>query len=165
MADAIEAVPSGQRLADWIAAAPIGRTASYELLRALGITPAKARFPGSSAAVSVLSPEQAAAMDRAAAAIASGRSIAEIAGMVTQPRTATDSHGQPLEADGQAVRPEVLLARLEAAERAIASGLPLTTAEVTWIIGARPGASVVVRGRITATRHGRNVWSLSRTEG
>jgi hypothetical protein len=55
----------------------------------------------------------------------------------------------------------VLLARLEAAERAISSGLPLTTADVAWILGARPGSATVTRGGITATRHGRNVWSLA----
>ena len=51
---AVEALPSGQRLSQWIEQAPIGKTAAYELLRALGITPCKARFPGSASAVSVL---------------------------------------------------------------------------------------------------------------
>jgi hypothetical protein len=161
---AIEALPSGLRLSEWIEAAPIGKTATYELMRALGITPAKARFPGSAAAVSMLTGEQVALMDRAAEQVAAGRSIAELSAITAQPRTTANDHGEALAPDAHAIGADALLARLEAAERAIASGLPLTTAEVSWILGARPGTSVVVRGRITATRHGRNVWSLSRAE-
>ena len=154
---AVEAQPSGQRLSQWIEAAPIGKTAAYELLKALGITPAKARFPGSAAAVSVLTAEQAAVMDRAAEQVAAGRSIAELTAITPRPRTAVNTTD---EAQDQAT----LLARLEAAERAIRSGLPLSTAEVAWIMGARPGAATVTRGRIIATRHSRNVWSLARID-
>jgi hypothetical protein len=161
---AVEAQPSGQRLSQWIEAAPIGKTAAYELLKALGITPAKTRFPGSAAAVSMLTAEQAAIMDRAAEQVAAGRSIAELTAITTRPRTAVnttdEAQGGKVTAQDQAA----LLARLEAAERAIRSGLPLTTGEVTWIMGARPGAATVTRGRIIATRHGRNVWSLARIE-
>ena len=48
------------------------------------------------------------------------------------------------------------LARLEAAERAMRSGLGLTTAEVTWILGARPDSREAVRGGIRTTRTGWN---------
>ena len=152
---AVEAQPSGQRLSQWIEAAPIGKTAAYELLKALGITPAKARFPGSAAAVSVLTAEQAAIMDRAAEQVAAGRSIAELTAITTRPRTAVNTTTKDQAA---------LLARIEAADGAIRSGLPLSTAETAWILGARPGAATVTRGRIIATRHGRNVWSLARIE-
>jgi hypothetical protein len=59
--------------------------------------------------------------------------------------------------------PAPFLARLQAAERAIASGLGLTTAETSWILGVYPGSSPLVRGGITATRTGKNCWLLSRT--
>jgi hypothetical protein len=154
---AVEAQPAGQRLSQWIDAAPIGKTAAYELLKALGITPAKARFPGSAAAVSMLTAEQAAIMDRAAEQVAAGRSIAELTAITTRPRTAVNTTD---EAQDQAT----LLARLEAAERAIRCGLPLTTAQVAWIMGARPGAATVTRGRIIATRQSRGVWSLARID-
>jgi hypothetical protein len=55
----------------------------------------------------------------------------------------------------------LFLARLEAAERAISSGLGLTTSEVAWILGVRPGGSPVTRGGITATRTGWNCWRLA----
>ena len=161
---AVEALPSGQRLSQWIEQAPIGKTAAYELLRALGITPCKARFPGSASAVSVLTAEQLVVMDRAAEQVAAGRSIAELTAITTRPRTAVNTTD---EAQGGKVTTKdqaTLLARIEAADGAIRSGLPLSTAEVAWIIGARPGAATATRGRIIATRHGRNVWSLTRIE-
>lgn len=161
---AVEALPSGQRLSEWIEQAPIGKTAAYELLKALGITPGKARFPGSAAAVSVLTAEQVAIMDAAAEQVAAGRSIAELTAITARPRTtanATDeAQGGKVTAKDQAT----LLARIQAADGAIRSGLPLTTEQVAWIMGARPGAETVTRGRIIATRHGRNVWSLARIE-
>ena len=165
MTDAIDAVSSGQRLSDWITTATIGKTAAYQLLKALGIEPAKTRFPGSAAAVSVLTAEQVAAMDAAAKAMTvHGRSIAEISSAITRPRTATDARDDQPAVDGHAVDPGPLMARMAAAEAAIRSGLPLTTGEVEWILGARPGTATVVRGRIIATRHGRNVWTLASVE-
>ena len=56
----------------------------------------------------------------------------------------------------------VFLARLEAAERAISSGLGLTTNEAAWVLGVIPGSSPITRGGITATRTGKNCWLLSK---
>lgn len=53
--------------------------------------------------------------------------------------------------------------RLELTQLAIQTGAPLSTAEVTRLMGARPGAAVVERGGLTARRLGRNVWKLSRS--
>jgi len=52
------------------------------------------------------------------------------------------------------------LARLEAADRAIRSGLGLSIAEVSWILGVKPGSFPVTRGGITAPRSGWNYWRL-----
>jgi hypothetical protein len=60
--------------------------------------------------------------------------------------------------------PGAVLARLEAAERAISSGCPLTTIEAAWILGAKPGGDRVVRAGIEAVRHARNCWQLRRAE-
>lgn len=53
--------------------------------------------------------------------------------------------------------------RLELTHLAIQTGAPLTTAEVTQLLGARPATSVVERGGLTARRLSRNVWKLSRS--
>ena len=52
--------------------------------------------------------------------------------------------------------------RLELTELAINTGAPLTTSEVSILIGAKPGKSKTERGGILATKIARNVWKLSK---
>ncbi len=58
-----------------------------------------------------------------------------------------------------------LKARLEAINLAIQTGAPLSTQEVTLLLGARPGTTQVRRAGVSATRISRNVWQLSRASG
>ncbi|MEB3317579.1 MAG: hypothetical protein VKO39_05500 [Cyanobacteriota bacterium] len=67
------------------------------------------------------------------------------------------------EESGSAVDVSSLRQRLELVDLAVRTAAPLTTAEVTHLLGARPGAPVVERGGLLARRRGRNVWILSRT--
>jgi len=53
--------------------------------------------------------------------------------------------------------------RLELTQLAINTGAPLTTSEVTALIGAKPGKSKLVRGGLLATKIARNVWRISKT--
>ena len=55
--------------------------------------------------------------------------------------------------------------RLELTELALRTGAPLTTAEVTFLLGARPGGEDVERGGLRARRLSRNVWKLSTVTG
>lgn len=62
-----------------------------------------------------------------------------------------------------AVDASSLRQRLELVDLAVRTAAPLTTAEVTHLLGARPGAPLVERGGLLARRQGRNVWILSRS--
>ena len=62
------------------------------------------------------------------------------------------------DADGM----RALKQRLELTALAIDTGAPLSTAEVTALLGARPGKERVERGGLLAQRVSRNVWKLSR---
>ena len=53
--------------------------------------------------------------------------------------------------------------RLEVIQLALQTGAPLTTAELTRLLGARPGAAEVERGGLIARRISRNVWKLVRS--
>ena len=53
--------------------------------------------------------------------------------------------------------------RLELTELALNTGAPLTTSEVTALIGAKPGKSKLERAGLLATKIARNVWKLSKT--
>ena len=55
--------------------------------------------------------------------------------------------------------------RLELTALAIETGAPLSTQEVSLLLGAKPGAESVERGGLRARRISRNVWRLSRLEG
>jgi hypothetical protein len=67
------------------------------------------------------------------------------------------------EDDGGSFDGTSLRQRLELVQLALQTGAPLSTAEVTHLMGARPGAAVVQRGGLTARRLSRNVWKLSRS--
>lgn len=67
--------------------------------------------------------------------------------------------------DGGSADLTCLRQRLELTRLAIHTGAPLSTAEVTSLLGARPGSSVVERGGLRARRLSRNVWQLSHADG
>ena len=54
--------------------------------------------------------------------------------------------------------------RLELTALAIETSAPLSTSEVTQLLGARPGSPKTQRGGLVAKRISRNVWKLSKSE-
>jgi hypothetical protein len=52
--------------------------------------------------------------------------------------------------------------RLELTELAINTGAPLTTSEVSILMGAKPGKLKIERGGLLAIKVARNVWKLSK---
>ena len=82
-------------------------------------------------------------------------------------RLAQDGHVDLpwLETSGtEADRIRQLRQRLELTALAIQTGAPLTTAEVGFLMGAKPGTERVERGGLMARRVSRNVWRLSKLE-
>lgn len=67
--------------------------------------------------------------------------------------------------DGGACDVGSLRQRLELTQLALQTGAPLSTAEVTYLMGARPGSAEVERGGLRARRISRNVWKLAQTAG
>lgn len=165
MSDA-EAAVDGVRLAELIEQLPLSRGSVFELVKALGITTVKGPGPGGRGRVAWLSSGDADRLSDAAGQVARGEvRIADLAGGLQRPPTRQTLRDAPGAASGQSADPAdpgPFLARLEAAERAIATGLGLTTTEVAWILGVRPGGSPLTRGGIKATRTGWNCWRLER---
>ena len=52
--------------------------------------------------------------------------------------------------------------RLELIDLAIKTGAPISTAEVTFLMGAKPGNSRVERGGLIAIKVSRNVWKIAK---
>lgn len=164
-ADIADAVPDGVRLSELIESLPVSRGSVFELVKALGIETMKGPGPGGRGRVAWVSSHDADKLEAAAREVAAGRLRIADVGAIVQSRQAPQTPqteptlnvtGSPDSADGAG-----LLQRIEAAERAMRTGFPLSTAEVAWVIGARPGAAVVDRGGIRAERLARNVWRLS----
>lgn len=66
--------------------------------------------------------------------------------------------------DGGQADLTALRQRLELTQLALQTGAPLTTAEVTQLLGIRPTSEAVERGGLKARRISRNVWKLSRID-
>ena len=83
-------------------------------------------------------------------------------------RLASEGQGElpwiEAEESGPSILVRQLRHRLELTSLAIETGAPLTTSEVTYLLGARPGSEVVERGGLQARRVSRNVWRLTRME-
>ncbi len=58
----------------------------------------------------------------------------------------------------------LLRERLEITALALETGAPLSTAEVTHLLGAKPGSAKAERGGLFAKRLSRNVWKLSKAD-
>ena len=148
----------GVRLAELAEELPVGRSSIFELLKALAISTTKGSGPDGRGRVAWVSGADAKRLKEAAQAVAAGeRKIADFSSAISTKKAPLKKLVFPVTADAAP-----FLARLEATEKAISSGFPLTTPELAWILGVIPGSSPVTRGGITATRTGRNCWLLTK---
>jgi hypothetical protein len=153
-----DALLDGVRLSDLADELPLGRSSLFELLKGLRITTSKGPGADGKGRVAWVNISQAELLRNAARAVHAGeRKIADFSSAI-----AKTSSSAPRSPSTDSADPAPFLARLQAAERAIASGLGLTTAETSWILGVSPGSSPLVRGGIKAERTGKNCWRLSK---
>ncbi len=154
----------GVRLAELAASLPLSRASVFEVVKALGIITSKGPGPEGRGRVAWVSSTEAERITTAAHAVHRGElRIADLS-RPTRPTPPTPAGGGLVTVSaGSGAPPDAgpFLARLEAAERAIRSGLGLSTAEASWILGVKPGGHELVRGGICATRTGWNCWRLS----
>lgn len=150
-------------LAQWYESRSVSRATAFRLLKLARIEPHKVRTPTSRTPVSALDPEQVAALDALAAQLQAGATLPQLEAAAAT-ALAVSSPSETVSDDpipsASPFDPSAMQARLAATELAISTGAPLTTAEVSWLLGARPGAGQVQRGRLVATRQRRGVWTL-----
>ena len=79
-------------------------------------------------------------------------------------REGTSLWDWPAEESGEKADLVALRQRLEMTALAIETGAPLSTSEVTQLLGSRPVSSKVERGGLIARRISRNVWKLNKAE-
>lgn len=154
----------GVRLAELLPQLPVSRGSVFEIIKALGISTENGPGPGGRGRVAWVSTSDAERLRDAADRVF--RKVVRIADLASglqrqqTPQTPQTAHNAESADSAHPADPAPFLARLEAAERAISSGLGLSTNETAWILGVRPGSSPLTRGGITATRTGWNCWRL-----
>lgn len=163
--ESADAAADGVRLAELAASLPLSRASVFEIIKVLGVTTAKGPGPGGRGRVAWLSPADAARVEAAAHAVHRGEVRIQDLSLPSRPSRPTVSMTALRPASAvEAYLPDAgpFLDRLVAAERAVASGLGLTTREAAWILGVHPSGGMVERGGIRATRTGYNCWRLER---
>lgn len=155
-------------LSAWWESRGLSRATAFRLVKIAGIAPGRLKVPYTRLPVASLTAEQVAVLDPLAARLRDGATLPQLEAELITSLAVSESPSEPvsdaLSPSAPAVDAAPLLARLEAAERAIRSGCPLTTAEVAWLLGARPGGDRVTRAGVEAVRHSRNCWQLRRAE-
>jgi hypothetical protein len=166
--DAADSTADGVRLAELVDQLPLSRSSVFELVKALGISTTKGPGVGGRGRVAWVNSADADRLNVAAQRVHRGEvRIADLAHGLQRPPTPQTPQTAPVAVSaGSPDSPDAapFLARLEAAERAIRSGLGLTTNETAWILGVKPGGSPLNRGGITAIRTGWNCWRLVSAE-
>jgi hypothetical protein len=162
----VEGVPDGMLLADWAERNDVGRTTSYafiKILRAMGIELRSVRRKGSAKPSQFLGGQALEAMNHLLMQHRDGRSLAQLE--VDHCTAITHTPAPPPEPladvdDGANIDGALLLKRLKAAELAIATGVPLSRNEITWIIGRSPSSQSAAAARIVIEQRSARSWAL-----
>jgi hypothetical protein len=165
---AVDALPDGVFLADWLSAKGIGRTAGFALLKIAkgkGFEPSMLRRAGVSKPSPFLSGHTLEAMDALAAEHQSGQSISTLEAKYSTAITHTPVAPPPapladVEDANVNIDDGALLRRLKAADLAIATGLPLSRAEISWILGRAPNSQAATNARIVIEQRTARSWAL-----
>ena len=152
----------GIRLSEWQLGSGLSRSTLYELLKLLKIEPEGRRVASSRKLVSYLSAAQVQILEQWSAAIKNGATMPQIRERIGSSEI-VPILSETIPGSSETVQDSDLIARLEAAELAVSSGLGLTTREVAWILGVNPGGAVITRAGITCTKTGKNCWLLTRS--
>lgn len=154
-------IDAAVRFSSWHEEAGLSRSTAFRLLAISGVELEKRRVDGSRAPVSFVTADQRAKLDFLALELKSGKTLPELESRIVKaqtvsghPETVQDSTPDPL------AKPAQLLQRLQALKLAQETGLGLSTQELAWLIGAKPGSASFVRGKVLVERQARNVWSV-----
>jgi hypothetical protein len=156
-ADSADAAVDGVRLTELVDLLPLSRSSVFELLKVLAIKTTGGPGANGKGRAAWVSAADADRITEAATKVANKEvRIADLATGLQRRQTPQTAIRPASAVAADSTDPGPFLARLEAADRAIRSGLGLTTAETSWILGVKPGSAVLTRVGITATRNGWN---------
>lgn len=167
----LAAVPDGVTLPQWQEAHGIGQSTAYALLRLverMGIQLTRMRIGNATKPSVLLEGQSLEAMNRLLARYGSGVSIKTLTAEIEEAAAsqqdpaalpAADEH-QGDDANDAAVDPDNLLMRLQAAQLAQETGMPLTRRELSWILGSAPKTAFSANAPMRIQKHSSLGWSL-----
>jgi len=158
----VDGVPDGLLLADWAEQNDVGKTTSYALvkiLKALGIEPKFLRKKGAAKPSPFLEGDALAAINHLLMQHRDGKSIGQLEADHTAAIVTASQASKPAASAPSPFDPSSLLQRLQAADLAISTGLPLTRQEMAWVVGIAEGTKLPAT-RIRIGRTGLQKWTL-----
>ena len=152
-------VDTAVRFSTWYEDKGLSRSTAFRLLSISGIEPEKRRVEGSRSPVSFLSGDQQQKLDFLALELKNGKTLPELESRIVKAQ-GDAKLPDPAPEEAPLTKPSHLLQRLQALELAQRTGLGLSTAELSWLLGVRPGSSSFVRGNVVVERQARNCWTV-----
>ncbi len=160
----VEGVPDGLLLTEWSDQNDVGKTTSYALikiLKTMGIVPKLFRRKGASKPSPYLDGDALQVINLLLAQHRDGKSIASLEADNSSAIVQAPPETNATAFDGNnSFTPTSLLNRLQAAEVAISTGLPLTRQEVCWVLAISEKSRLPENTRIRIGRTSFRHWTL-----
>ena len=160
----VEGVPDGLLLAEWTEQNQVGKTTAYALvkiLKTMGIVPKLFRRKGASKPSPYLDGDALHVINMLLTQHRDGKSIASLEAENCSAIVQAPPETNATAFDGNnSFTPTSLLNRLQAAELAISTGLPLTKQEACWILGTSGKSRLPENTRIRIGRTSFQKWTL-----
>jgi hypothetical protein len=159
----VDAVPDGVLLSEWAEQNAVKRSTSFALIRiikTLGLEPERVRQKGASKPSPFLSGQVLEAMNSLLQEFNNGKSIAQLEAEHSTSIVAAQSSMPAAPENDPTINPSSLSSRLQAADLAIKTGLPLTRNEITWILGASPTTDFAMAAPVRIEKRSSRGWAL-----
>jgi len=159
----VEGVPDGLMLHEWAEQNDVGKTNSYtfiKILKAMGIEVKMVKRKGVARATAFLEGTSMDAINHLLMQHRQGKSLAQLEAEHTSALVPAETATPAAVEDQTTFNPSALLLRMQAAELAINTGMPLSKKEMAWIIGVSDVSKIPANTRIRIGRTSLQKWTL-----
>jgi hypothetical protein len=159
----VDGVPDGLLLHEWAEQHDVGKTTSYafvKILKAMGIEVKMMKRKGVARATAFLEGTSMDAINHLLMQHRQGKSLAQLEADHTSALVPAQTATPAAMEDESTFDPSGLLDRMQAAELAINTGMPLSKKEMAWIIGVSDVSRIPANTRIRIGRTSLQKWTL-----
>jgi hypothetical protein len=159
----VEGVPDGLMLSEWAEQNDVGKTNSYtfiKILKVMGIEVKMIKRKGVARASAFLEGTSMDAINHLLMQHRDGKSLAQLEAEHTSALVPAEKATPAAVEDESNFDPSGLLLRMQAAELAINTGMPLSKKEMAWILGVSDVSRIPANTRIRIGRTSLQKWTL-----